>query len=675
MKTREQFPLRTLLRQHEGLRLAALAFLLELALESLHRHSFLGGALLLAENPTAFVFGGAVILLTLSLSLFFRRKAFVRQLIAVLWLAMGIIDCITLFFRTTPLAAIDFLLLDSVWTALPTYLTPWQTVLVVIAIVGAVATLVWAGIHCPKGTRDWRKGLAILLMGGLFLASVTLGGLYTGKLSGEFPNLPDAYRDYGFTYCFSVSCVSLGIDEPEDYSEETMEEILAAIHADSAEPDPLNKPNVIFVQLESVMDVGRIRDLVPSEDPTPTLNALRESCSAGLLTVPSIGAGTANTEFEVITGMSCEYFGAGEYPYKTVLQDTACESLCYNLRELGYACHAVHNHYGSFYDRNQVFSNLGFDTFTSVEYMQNVEQTPRGWATDACLTDAVLAALDSTRRRDFVYTITVQGHGKYDAVDGELGPLPVTVKSGIEDADAAYTMGYYMSLIQGTDRFVSDLLTALEDRAEPTVVVLFGDHLPKLDLEENDLNRGTLLQSEYVIWSNFSLPKQDRDLEAYQLSARVLELLGMENGVITKLHQNYSQSSRYQEALELLEYDLLYGEREAYLGHLPAPTDLQMGITPPRIHYAMESAEGLLVLGEGFTHWSTVMLDGDERETRWVNAHVLLLPEVHPEDACELAIRQAGKDRLLLSESGAYVYQPGETSGTVLPDIPLLPED
>ena len=69
------------------------------------------------------------------------------------------------------------------------------------------------------------------------------------------------------------------------------------------------------------------------------------------------------------------------------------------------------------------------------------------------------------------------------------------------------------------------------------------------------------------------------------------------------------------------------------------------------------------------------MLDGDERETRWVNAHVLLLPEAYPEEACELSVRQAGKDRLLLSESGAYVYRPGETSGTALPDIPLLPED
>lgn len=673
MKTQERVSV--FFRQKEILRLILLAFVLELLLESLHRHGALGGFLLLAENPTGFFFGMGAILLTLSLSLLFRRQAFVRRLVAVLWLAMGVINCVTLFFRTTPLAMIDFLLLDSVWTALPTYLTPWQTVLAALAIVGAIALLVREGIRCPKVQPHWRRGIALVLVCGLGLACLTLGGRYDGKLGNEFPNLPDAYLEYGFTYCFSASIFSLGIDKPEDYSEETMEQVLEAIHAHSVEPDPRNKPNILFVQLESVMDVGRIEGLVPSEDPTPTLNALRRSCSTGLLSVPSIGAGTANTEFEVITGMSCEYFGAGEYPYKTVLQDTPCESLCYNLRELGYACHAVHNHYGSFYDRNQVFSNLGFDTFTSVEYMENVEQTPRGWATDACLTQAVLDALDSTDDRDLVYTITVQGHGKYDAENGEFGPLPVTVEQGMDDPDAAYSMGYYMSLIQGTDQFVEELLRALSYRGEPSVVVLFGDHLPKLDLEETDLNRGSLLQSEYVIWSNFDLPKEDRDLEAYQLSARVLELLGMENGILTKLHQNYSGNSRYEETLELLEYDLLYGEREAYKGELPQPTQLQMGVTPPEIHYAVDTADGLLVLGQGFSRWSTVTVEEEEQDTRWINGHILLLPQVHPEEPSRLTIRMAGKDGILLSESTAYAYMPGATQSADLPDIPLLPED
>ena len=670
------FSIRNWIRRHEGLRLVCLALLLELILESLHRHSALGGFVFLANNPLSFFWGTGAILLTLSLSLLCRRRSFARNLAAVLWFAMGVVDCVMLYSRTTPLAFIDFLLLPSVWTVLPVYLTVWQMVLAGAAVVGALALFVREFFRCPHEPRRVREGLCLALACLVALIGGHLMGMHTGDFSDNFPNMPDAYENYGFTYCFTTSFFSQGIDKPREYSEESIEQVLEAIHADSAEPDPRREPNIIFLQLESVMDVSRIEGITVNRDPTPTINALRKTCSTGLLTVPSIGAGTANTEFEVITGMSRLYFGTGEYPYKTVLQTTSCESLCYNLRELGYASHAIHNHYGSFYDRNGVFANLGFDTFTSVEYMQNVERTPRGWATDACLTEAVLNALDSTRRRDFVYTISVQGHGQYAAEAGEYGELDLWVTSGMDDPDENYSFSYYMSLIAGTDAFVADLLEALDKRAEPCVVVLFGDHLPTFDLEEGDLNRGGLLDSEYFIWSNYDMEKVDKDLYSYQLGAEVLERLGMENGILTKLHQRYDTNPHYLEALELLEYDMLYGEKEAYKGDLPEPTDLQMGLYPVAVHYAVATADGLLVLGENFTEWSRLCVDGRDMETTFVNSHILLVPEFAPEETCELTVEQAGKDRLVLSVSEPYVYEwPPEGPSQPLPEIPLLPED
>ena len=89
----------------------------------------------------------------------------------------------------------------------------------------------------------------------------------------------------------------------------------------------------------------------------------------------------------------------------------------------------------------------------------------------------------------------------------------------------------------------------------------------------------------------------------------------------------------------------------------------------------MDTADGLLVLGEGFSQWSCVTVEEDEQDTRFINSHILLLPEVHPEELSLLTIRTAGKDGILLSESPAYAYVPGETHSANLPDIPLLPED
>ena len=68
----------------------------------------------------------------------------------------------------------------------------------------------------------------------------------------------------------------------------------------------------------------------------------------------------------------------------------------------------IHNNTGTFYDRHLVFPNLGFDTFTSLEYMNHVEKNPLGWAKDTVLTTEILTTLFSTEQRDFIYAISVQ---------------------------------------------------------------------------------------------------------------------------------------------------------------------------------------------------------------------------------------------------------------------------
>lgn len=87
-----------------------------------------------------------------------------------------------------------------------------------------------------------------------------------------------------------------------------------------------------FLQLESFFDPTLVNYLDISEDPIPNFRKLMKEYSSGYYKVPSVGAGTANTEFETITGMSLHYFGPGEYPYKSILKETTCESAPYVLK-------------------------------------------------------------------------------------------------------------------------------------------------------------------------------------------------------------------------------------------------------------------------------------------------------------------------------------------------------
>lgn len=74
----------------------------------------------------------------------------------------------------------------------------------------------------------------------------------------------------------------------------------------------------------------------------------------------------------------------------------------------------IHNHRALFYNRNEVFANIGYDTFTSLEYMSDVAKTPKNWAKDGLLTEQIMETLESTEaQHDYIYTISVQGHGKY----------------------------------------------------------------------------------------------------------------------------------------------------------------------------------------------------------------------------------------------------------------------
>ena len=57
------------------------------------------------------------------------------------------------------------------------------------------------------------------------------------------------------------------------------------------------------MQLETFIDPYELNFLSYSEDPIPNFHKLMENYTSGYLTVPVVGAGTANTEFEVLTGM------------------------------------------------------------------------------------------------------------------------------------------------------------------------------------------------------------------------------------------------------------------------------------------------------------------------------------------------------------------------------------
>lgn len=650
------------------------SFLLTFVIECFSRHSFLKGASFALISFYVFAFNALILFITFLPTFFLKRKIFYLTTVSALWLGMGITNCVVTCFRVTPFSMIDLLNLPSVLPIIGIYLGVLQIVLIVLAILIALAGLVFLFIKAPKGGRNLKKGVLTALVTVLLIPASLTFGFATGMLSDAFTSLTEAYDRYGFSYCFTVSIVDRGISKPSGYSDSRMDEIITAIGQCPDDP-PENCPNVVFVQLESFFNVLDLYNIRFSENPIPYFTRLSEEGISGYVEVPVIGAGTVNTEFEVLTGMSLDYFGTGEYPYKTALMNGTCESVAYNLMELGYSTHAIHNYQGTFYQRNRVYKNLGFETFTSLEYMQNVEYNISGvWPMDSVLTNEIVKALDSTDCPDFVMAVSVQGHGKYPPNDlpADYEPkitaefIDGTIEGGLSDINAFV---YYVNQLYEMDQFVKELVEAVRNYPEDTVLVFYGDHLPSLSFSDNDLRSGTIYQTPYVVVSNFGLEERLDTLgtlEAYQLAAKVLGLIDIHNGNLTKLHQYYSDSGNYQPWLEDLEYDMLGNNSPHYLyggnaEYYPRMTDMQMGTSPITVE-RYEVVDGkLLVYGENFTKWSRIVLDGKLHETEYVSENLLIFCGV-PNGLLTLSVAQVGDGGGgILSQSDEVVYAGPDT--------------
>ncbi|MGN0382850.1 MAG: LTA synthase family protein [Eubacterium sp.] len=675
-----------------------ISLIVNLILETLGRGTFYGGFVHMIKSPYVFLINSMIILMTLSFTLLARRRVFFISIISLMWIAFGIANCVLLSYRVTPFSATDLVMIENAIGIMNKYLNFFSYALIVLLAIGSVIGLVFIWIKIPKldhKIKYFRNSLAIFLIFIIGFTSINIG-LGSEILASNFGNLADAYKDYGFAYCFANSVFNTGVDKPSNYSEETIDKLLNEVSED--DNLDVNTPNVIIVQLESFFDIKKDEKLIFSEDPIPTFTELKNTCAHGYLNVPVIGAGTSNTEMEVLTGLNMDFFGPGEYPYKTILKSTTCESIAHNLKENGYSTHAIHNHTATFYSRNVVYSNLGFDTFTSIEYMKNIEYTPLDWAKDYVLTDEIMKCLKSTEEQDFVFTVSVQGHGSYPT----SGDYDTTIEvTGDYSQSRLNAIEYYCTQIHEMDEFISELIRALSKYDEDTILVLYGDHLPSLGITAEELENSNIYQTEYVIWTNMDdIEYQSEDIEAFQLESKILEKLGITSGAINSYTQNSKYSEEYLNGLQNLTYDILYGDNLAYGGENPfKKTEIQYGIDKIDIS-SIEIIEGILpyedeeeetsmeteaseddkkshtatdtvddegesqvaetyvqIKGNNFTKYSKVYVNGEKYKTELIDNETLWISYDEIKDGDSFVVTQQNSDKHQLSSTEPYIYE------------------
>ena len=631
-------------------------------IEAISRHSLRDAFYFVREKPLVFLYNAGLIFVTTLVVYLVRRRVFVRVLLVIFWMGLGIINGVLLSQRVTPFTGPDLHLITDALKIANRYLPMAGMVIVVILMAVAFLGLALLFFKAPRyeGKLYYRYNVPLILVAAAAFAGATNLALEKRVLSNYFGNIAFAYEDYGYPYCLVTTIFNTGINCPPEYSQSSVQAIMREEDR-LAQTDTDDLPNIIFLQLESFFDPYMVNYLKLSEDPIPNFRRMMKEYSSGYYRVPSVGAGTANTEFETITGMSLRYFGPGEYPYKSILKETTCESAPFVLKQLGYTTHAIHNNEANFYGRRSIFPNLGFDTFTSEEYMEEEDDhTPLGWVRDRVLKQSIMDCLESSEGRDYIYTISVQGHGDYPE-EPILEDPQITV-SGSATEEQNYKWEYYVNEIHELDEFIQELTEELEELGEPVVLVMYGDHLPTMGLEVRDMKNRYLFQTQYVIWDNMGLKKKDENLAAYQIAAELFQRLGIFEGNVFRYHQVRKNTKNYQVDLELLQYDILYGEQYVYEGRSPfRASRMRMGIYDATLD-AVRPAPGLknssYIIGTHFTPSSEVMINGEYVETNYLNPTTLLISEYEFDkmDKVKVVQRSNSSTRKALSSTYERYY-------------------
>ena len=297
------------------------------------------------------------------------------------------------------------------------------------------------------------------------------------------------------------------------------------------------KPSVICIMNESFADLSIFNGLGCGYKGPERFKAIDDALLQGVSYMSAFGAGTCNSEFEFLTGHSMAYLGAGVYPFMTYnLAPT--ENLARQFKNLGYRAVAMHPNHATNWNRENVFADMGFDEFLSIDDFAGAPQLCRK-VTDAATYDKCLEVLRRSDKPIFIHDVTMQNHSAYDT-----GLVPNDQQlhlalEGVSDKVVTWT-DEYCSLMEASDVAFADFLKKLRALDRPVVVVMYGDHQPFFTDRYNDLyftdedestHTERIWQTRYVVWANYDVAgsaqaSEELDTSIDNVGALALDAIG-----------------------------------------------------------------------------------------------------------------------------------------------------
>lgn len=366
------------------------------------------------------------------------------------------------------------------------------------------------------------------------------------------------YYNTGFIGGFLYNLKVEPMDEPEGYSKAKIKEITEKYQKLADEKNKTveeESPNIVFVMSESFSDPSRLNGVEVSGEPLADYYEVADQTYSGNMLSQNYGGGTANIEFEALTGFSMALFNAQlTTPYTMLVPKMdQLPSIVSALNAQSYQTTAIHPYNTSMYKREDVYQTLGFDQFISertMTYTDTIENNP--YISDESAYKEVMTLLKEEKAPQFIHLVTMQTHMPYNGKYDRLG-----YSAEISDGSGTLDLENYLQDISYSSAALKQFTEELKNLSRRTLVVFWGDHLPGIysDTIQAKNDKQTLHETQFLMFdSKGKLEKQttqDAITSPFYFAANLME-------------QTNQTTNGFYQLLLSLEQELPAFERELY---------------------------------------------------------------------------------------------------------------
>lgn len=407
-----------------------------------------------------------------------------------------------------------------------------------------------------RTSRQWiHTGMACAGIIGIWVILINSNILYKQILPIKWnPSIQS--RANGYLLSFMADAASGKVQKPKDYDPELLEQLADDTSVTSSTQEI--QPNIIVIMNESFSDLSVLGDIRTDEEYLPYFHSLTEDTIYGNLYVSPYGGNTVYSEFEFLTGNSMVNLPVGVVPYTNYIHGDKTPSLVWTLKQQKnpYQAVAIHPYDKAGYNRVVVYKSFGFDDFVTKDDFSDYK-IDRKYISDQDDYEKLIDVYEQKKEGQpiFIFNVTMQNHGGY-------GERIYNMREKIHALDykGGTDLDEYLSCIKESDTAFEYLINYFENVDEPTIILMFGDHQPRLsdkfydmvygkdtdDLTDEEIREKHIVP--FVMWSNY----QD-------LGGQYIEAISTNYLSTLLLDQTGVEQTKYQQFLKELhrEYPVL----------------------------------------------------------------------------------------------------------------------